>query len=76
MIDIYMEIGMRELVISEELRKKVDMIYKFSCVKYQITNGSIINIKSTNIAYVKPHILKVNSNDYFNLILILFVIYR
>ena len=67
---------MRELVISEELRKKVDMIYKFSCVKYQITNGSIINIKSTNIAYVKPHILKVNSNDYFNLILILFVIYR
>lgn len=40
------------------------MICKFAYVKYEILNGSIISLKFTNIAYVKPHILKVNSNDY------------
>ena len=59
-----MTIETKELVISEELRKKVDMICKFACVKYELVNGSIINIKNTNIAYVKPHILKVNGNNY------------
>ncbi len=59
-----MTIETKELVISEELRKKVDMICKFACVKYELVNGRIINIKNTNITYVKPHILKVNGNDY------------
>lgn len=59
-----MTIETKELIISAELKKKVDMIWKFACVKYELINGSIINIKSTNIAYVKPYILKVNSNDY------------
>ena len=59
-----MTIETKELVISEELRKKVDMICKFACVKYKLVNGIIINIKNTNIAYTKPHILKVNGNDY------------
>ena len=27
-------------------------------------NGNIVNFKTTNIAYVKPHILKVKDNDY------------
>ena len=40
------------------------MICKFACVKYELVNGSIINIKNTNIAYVKPHILKINNNNY------------
>ena len=26
--------------------------------------GSIISVKDTNLAYVRPHILKVNGNDY------------
>lgn len=59
-----MTIETKALVISEELKKKVDMICRFACVKYELINGSVISIKSTNIAYVKPHILKVNSNDY------------
>ena len=59
-----MTIETRELVISEELKKKVDMICRFACKKYELINGSIINIKNTNIAYTKPHILKVNGNDY------------
>lgn len=54
----------KELIISEELKKKVDMICRFACVKYELISGNVINIKSTNIAYTKPHILKVNNNDY------------
>lgn len=59
-----MTIETKELVISEELKKKVDMICRFTCVKYELINGNVISIKSTNIAYVKPHILKVNGKDY------------
>lgn len=59
-----MTIETKELVISENLRKKVNMICRFACVKYELINGSVISLKNTNIAYVKPHILKVNGNDY------------
>ena len=54
----------KEIEISKDLLKRVEMICKFACVKPTITNGNIKNIKGTNIAYVKPHILKVNGNDY------------
>ena len=59
-----MTIETKELVISEELKRKVEMICKFAYVEYSFTNGSIISLKNTNIAYVKPHILKVKVNDY------------
>ena len=59
-----MTIETKALVISEELKRKVDMICRFACVKYELINGSVISIKSTNIAYAKPHILKVSGNDY------------
>ena len=54
----------KELHFDEELKKKIDMICKFACVKYELINGCIINLKNTNIAYVKPHILKINNNNY------------
>jgi len=54
----------KELKISEELKRKVEMICRFANVKYTFENGNIKNIKETNIAYVKPHILKVKNNDY------------
>ena len=55
----------KELVISEKLKKKVDIICKFACVNnYTFENGNIVNLKNTNIAYVKPNILKVKGNDY------------
>lgn len=59
-----MTIETKKLIISEELRKKVDMVCRFASVKYELVNGCIISLKNINIAYVKPHILKVNSNDY------------
>ena len=59
-----MTIETKELVISEELKRKVEMICKFAYVSYSITNGSIKSIKNTNIAYVKPHIVKIKNNNY------------
>lgn len=47
----------KELNISEELKKKVDMICKFAYAKPTYKNGNIRNIKGTNIAYVKPHVI-------------------
>ena len=40
------------------------MICRFASVKYELINGRVISLKNTNIAYVKPHILKVKGNDY------------
>ncbi len=49
---------MKEVKILEapkEVLKRIDMICKFACCKYSIKQGSIINIKGNNIAYVGPH---------------------
>ena len=54
----------KELKISNGFRKKIEMICKFACVQYELINGNIISIKNTNLAYVKPHILKVKGNDF------------
>lgn len=59
-----MTIETKELIISEELKRKVEMICKFANVKYSIINGNIKSIKNTNIAYVKPHIVKINDINY------------
>ena len=58
------EIETKELKTSEELNRKIDIICRFACVKYEFIPGNIKSIKNTNIAYVKPHILKVKGNDY------------
>ena len=59
-----MTIETKELVISKELKRKVDMVCRFAYVDYIIINGNIKSIKNTNIAYVKPHIIKIKNNDY------------
>ena len=57
-----MTIETKKLVISEELKRKVEMICKFAYAECSFTNVYIINLKNTNIAYIKPHILKVKGN--------------
>ena len=47
--DYMLTIETKELEISVELKRKVDMICKFACVKPTITNGNIKSIKETNI---------------------------
>lgn len=56
---IMFEIETKNLKISDELNRKIDMICRFACIKYEFIPGNIKSIKNTNIAYVKPHILKV-----------------
>lgn len=58
------EIETKELKISDELNRKIEMICWFACVKYDFIPGNIKSIKNTNIAYAKSHILKVKGNDY------------
>ena len=58
------EIETKELKISEELNRKINIICIFACVKYEFIPGNIKSIKNTNIAYVKTHILKVKVNYY------------
>lgn len=58
------EIETKNLKINNELNRKIDIICRFACVKYEFIPGNIKSIKNTNIAYVKPHISKVKDNDY------------
>ena len=44
--------------------KIIDMICRFACCKYSIKQGSIINIKGSNITYVSPHIITIKENNY------------
>lgn len=59
-----MTIETKELKISNELKRKVEMICKFAYVEYSITNENVKSIKNTNIAYVKPHIVRINNINY------------
>ena len=54
----------KELEISKELIRKVDMICKFAHVKPIYQNGSIKSISKTNIAFVKPHIITIKETDF------------
>lgn len=47
----------KKLNISDESKRRVEMIYRF-------VNGVIKDIKKTNISYVKPHVLTINDNNY------------
>ena len=54
----------KPLKISDELKKKIEMICKFASVKPIFTNGDIKSIKNTNIAYVRPHIVEINNINF------------
>ena len=45
-----MTIETKKLVISEKLKRKIEMICKFVYVEYSFINEYIINLKNTNIA--------------------------
>lgn len=59
-----MTIETKEFKINEELKRKVEMVCRFANVKYTIINGNIKSIKNTNIAMIKPHIVKIKGIDY------------
>ena len=59
-----LQIETKEIKISEELKRKIEMIGRFSNTKTIIKNGSIRNIKGTNIAYAEPHQIFIKNNMY------------
>lgn len=60
-----MTIETKELAISENLRKKVDMICRFASVKYEIINGSVIGIKNTKIKALLEKVRDTFKEDEF-----------
>ncbi len=54
----------KKLEFDKEVLKRIEMICRFACVKPIIKQGSIVNIKGTNIAYVSPHIITIKENNY------------
>ena len=59
-----LSIETKELKISDKLKRKVEMVCRFVNVKYTIINGNIKSIKNTNIAMIKPHIVKIKDINY------------
>ena len=59
-----LQIETKEIEISEELQRKIEIIGRFTNTKPIIKNGSIRNIKGTNIAYVEPHQILIEDNMY------------
>ena len=59
-----LQIETKEIEISEELQRKIEIIGRFTNTKPIIKNGSIRNIKGTNIAYVELHQIFIKNNMY------------
>ena len=54
----------KELQISDKLKRKIDMIGRFTKTTPQVNNGCIKNIIGTNVADVMPHIIIINNTKY------------
>ncbi|MBQ9024326.1 MAG: hypothetical protein IJ105_03790 [Bacilli bacterium] len=54
----------KELEISDKLKRKVEMVCRFTNTKPIYQKGSIKSIKETNIAYVRPHVITIKNNKY------------
>lgn len=50
-----MKVIKKEIEIEEELKKRVEMICKFSNTTPTFENGSINRLENTNLAYLEPH---------------------
>ena len=59
-----LNIETKELKISDKLKRKIEMIGRFTNTTPIINNGSIKNITGTNIAYVMSHIIVIKNNKY------------
>ena len=59
-----LSIETKELKISDKLKRKIDMLGRFTSTTPIINNGCIKNIIGTNVAYVMPHIVVIKNNKY------------
>ena len=54
----------KKLKISNNLKRRIEMIGKFTNTTPIINNGYVKNITGTNVAYVMPHIIVIKNNKY------------
>ncbi len=59
-----LNIETKELKIRDKLKRKIDMLGRFTNTTPIINNGCIKNIIGTNVAYVMPHIIIIKNNKY------------
>ena len=59
-----LNIETKELKISNNLKRKIELIGKFTNTTPIINNGYVKNITGTNVAYVMPHIIVIKNNKY------------
>lgn len=52
------------LEIEEELANKINNICSFLNIEVEITEGSLITIDNTNLAYIEPHKVTIKETDY------------
>ena len=57
-----LNIETKGLKINDKLKRKIEMIGRFTNTTPIINNGCIKNITSTNVAYVMPHIIAIKNN--------------
>ena len=50
-----------EITLEESLKKKLEFICDFAKVKPTIINGSIRRIDKTNLTYIEPHRIIINT---------------
>ena len=63
MIDM-LNVVKEKLELSPDLRKKINWASKYTSTSITLEKGALIKLEPTNIAYVKPHILTIDNNDY------------
>jgi|SRR5574344_1061917 hypothetical protein len=54
----------QKLNLSPELRKKINWAKNYSNIDITIEKGSLIRLEPTNIAYVEPHKVIINENEF------------
>ena len=59
-----LNIETKELKISDKLKRKIEMIGRFTNTTPNINNGCVKNITGTNVAYIMPHIIVIKNNKY------------
>lgn len=55
-----LEITKEELVIEDNIKKKVDIICEFCHTKAKYINGSIRKVEKSNLVYIEPHRILIN----------------
>ena len=59
-----LNIETKELKINDKLKRKIEMIGRFTNTTPIINNGYVKNITGTNVAYVMSHIIVIKNNKY------------